>query len=395
MSGDKNLLPIDIKGAEQLENGYRIPGKIAKVGIQEFLGSDLLSHIPDLIPTKRYKVEVLPEELFNPSTISSFEGKTLTLFHAPNNAITPQNWKDNAIGHVQNIKQAGDYLAADIFIYDAEAIEAIKTYQIKELSCGYDADIEPSMTAGVDFKKTNIRGDHVAVVDVGRSGNDVKLGDQAVSMKAKLAALKVQQKNGDGEETTETFDTVFAQMVDYIQLLTESDDEVIKEIGATLKGLLEKLQSLVASLSSDDTTKQGDETSNTTTTTDNTEGTDEKTLIDTLKKQVEELTEKLKALEEENARLKAEKELAETEAEAKSTFGDVAIGHARTARQIKENVIIAKGLVTQLEARKLGDSAINGKYDYLINRQREQSKPRLNLGDRKPSKSASQRLGGR
>ncbi|QBY46828.1 hypothetical protein [Arsenophonus nasoniae] len=73
----------------------------------------------------------------------------------------------------------------------------------------------------------------------------------------------------------------------------------------------------------------------------------------------------------------------------------MAIGHARTARQIKENVIIAKGLVTQQEARKLGDSAINGKYDYLINRQREQNKPRLNLGDRKPTKSASQRLGGR
>ncbi|MFS1538019.1 MAG: hypothetical protein ACL7BU_04290 [Candidatus Phlomobacter fragariae] len=49
----------------------------------------------------------------------------------------------------------------------------------------------------------------------------------------------------------------------------------------------------------------------------------------------------------------------------------MAIGHAKTARQIKKNVIVAKGLVTQLEAKKLGDSAINGKYDYLINRQRE------------------------
>ncbi|WGM03768.1 hypothetical protein [Arsenophonus nasoniae] len=184
-------------------------------------------------------------------------------------------------------------------------------------------------------------------------------------------------------------------MSDYIQLLTESADEATKEIGEILTGLIGKAQSLNVTPSPTSEVKQGDEASEITSVPENTEVTDDKSLIETLKKQLEELTEKLKALEEENARLKAEKELAETEAEAKSTFGDVAIGHARTARQIKENVIIAKGLVTQLEARKLGDSAINGKYDYLINRQREQNKPRLNLGDRKPTKSASQRLGGR
>lgn len=395
MNGNDNRLPIDIKGAQQLETGYRIPSKIAKVGVQEFEGKELSSHVPNLIPTQRYKVEVLPEELFDAETIASFEGKPLTFFHAPNNEVTSDNWKDTAIGHVQNVRQDGDYLSADVFLYDAEAINAIKNYQIKELSCGYKSYIEPTSTTGVDFKKTHIRGDHVAIVDEGRSGHDVKLGDSAVSIKAKLAAVKGQHTLGDEGETPDTLDTLLIQMSDYIQLLTESADEATKEIGEILTGLIGKAQSLNVTASPTSEVKQGDEASEITSVPENTEVTDDKSLIETLKKQLEELTEKLKALEEENARLKAEKELAETEAEAKSTFGDVAIGHARTARQIKENVIIAKGLVTQLEARKLGDSAINGKYDYLINRQREQNKPRLNLGDRKPTKSASQRLGGR
>ncbi|WGM18080.1 DUF2213 domain-containing protein (plasmid) [Arsenophonus nasoniae] len=146
MNGNDNRLPIDIKGAQQLETGYRIPSKIAKVGIQEFEGKELSSHVPNLLPTQRYKVEVLPEDLFDAETIASFEGKPLTFFHAPNNEVTSDNWKDTAIGHVQNVKQDGDYLSADVFLYDAEAIAAIKNYQIKELSCGYKSFIEPTGT---------------------------------------------------------------------------------------------------------------------------------------------------------------------------------------------------------------------------------------------------------
>ncbi|WGM18323.1 hypothetical protein QE193_24600 (plasmid) [Arsenophonus nasoniae] len=52
MNGN-NRLPIDIKGAQQLETGYRIPSKIAKVGIQEFEGKELSSHVPNLLPTQR------------------------------------------------------------------------------------------------------------------------------------------------------------------------------------------------------------------------------------------------------------------------------------------------------------------------------------------------------
>lgn len=386
------LMPLDIKGAEVLENGYRIPGKIAKTGMQEFSGQELSGQIPNLDPSARYQVEVTAEELFSAATIASFEGKPLTLFHAPKNTVTPENWRETAVGHVQNVRQDGDYLVADVFLYDAEAINAIKSYQIKELSCGYDADIVPSDTAAADFRKTNIRGDHVAVVDVGRSGHDVKLGDRTVSLKAKLDALKGQQKQGD--EGEETLDSVLSQMGDYVQLLTESGDEATKEIGDILSGLLTTAQSLAEKQPEQQSENLGDEGEDSALSDPAESETDEKKIIETLKKQVDELTEKLKKLEDENAQLKAEKELVETEAEAKSTFGDVAIGHARSARQIKEKVIVAKGIATQQEVKKLGDSAIDGKYDYLVNRQREQNKPRVKLGDRKSTRSAAQRLGG-
>lgn len=73
------------------------------------------------------------------------------------------------------------YLDADICIWDAPAIAGIETDKIKELSCAYR--YVPIMEAGeyegqpYDGRMTEIRGNHLALVEVGRAGSDVVVAD--------------------------------------------------------------------------------------------------------------------------------------------------------------------------------------------------------------------------
>ncbi len=45
-----------------------------------------------------------PDEVFRPETISSFEGKPVTVEH-PNDFVTPENWQQLSVGTVQNVRR--------------------------------------------------------------------------------------------------------------------------------------------------------------------------------------------------------------------------------------------------------------------------------------------------
>lgn len=73
------------------------------------------------------------------------------------------------------------YLDADICIWDAAAIAGIETDKVRELSCAYR--YVPVMEAGefegqpYDGRMTEIRGNHLALVEIGRAGADVVVAD--------------------------------------------------------------------------------------------------------------------------------------------------------------------------------------------------------------------------
>lgn len=84
-----------------------------------------------------------------------------------------------AIG--SNITFADPYLDADTTIWDAEAIAGIESGDITEFSCAYH--YVPDMTPGeykgepYDGRMTQIVGNHLALVEVGRAGADVVVAD--------------------------------------------------------------------------------------------------------------------------------------------------------------------------------------------------------------------------
>lgn len=73
------------------------------------------------------------------------------------------------------------YLRNSLVVWDAEAIAGIETGDQKELSCAYRyiPDMTPGTYEGVpyDGRMTQIVGNHVALVEVGRAGPDVVVSD--------------------------------------------------------------------------------------------------------------------------------------------------------------------------------------------------------------------------
>lgn len=149
-------------------------------------------------------------ELFSPETLSSFEGKPVTLGHPPGNWVDADTWDSHAVGHVQGVRRgSGDqagFIVADIIVQDSGAIDQINN-GLRELSCGYEYQaIE--ITPGNGEQK-EIRGNHVALVTKARGGSDLRIGDQSkqVSKMRKLPwwarAMGHAIKAGDEETAAE------------------------------------------------------------------------------------------------------------------------------------------------------------------------------------------------
>lgn len=115
-----------------------------------------------------------PEEVFRDDTMSSFSLVPVTHNHPPE-PLNAHNTRQHMVGAVgETIRRDGSKVRASLIITDAETIEAMRKGR-NQVSCGYDVDLvdEPGMTPTgerYDARQTNIRGNHVAIVDLGRAG---------------------------------------------------------------------------------------------------------------------------------------------------------------------------------------------------------------------------------
>lgn len=184
----KNKIAKDKKafyGSRISENRIRTPEgflicknvPIAKVGTQQYLGEEL-----GLEGYENILVEVVrtEQEVFSPKTIASFEGKPFTDDHPEQSEfVTTENYKQYVKGHVTNVRRGeGDFsdkLLADIIVYDKTVIEEIESGRKREISCGYGCDYDIDENGNVF--QINITGNHVALVNEGRAGHNVRILD--------------------------------------------------------------------------------------------------------------------------------------------------------------------------------------------------------------------------
>jgi hypothetical protein len=189
--GDLNAQATMSEALEATSNGALV-GKAAifGVGVYRYMGADGKV-------TSEFRP---PEEVFSEETLDSYELVPLTNNH-PTEKVTPENYKQYAVGSLGEEIEHDAYNAyAELSIYDAQAIQAVKAGRTG-LSGGYSCDVvtegevsypildwdgkEISRTVykipgnfngtPYDAIQTNIRGNHVALVDVPRGGDALHL----------------------------------------------------------------------------------------------------------------------------------------------------------------------------------------------------------------------------
>lgn len=153
---------------------YCLNVPIARTGSQMYLRKEL-----DLDGEGAVEVVRLPEEVFSPAAMASFEGLPVCDDH-PYDDVDARNVTAYGKGHIQNVRRGkppeDDLLFGDLVITHRDLIDQILSGK-REVSCGYHCNYEE----GPDGKiyQRAIRGNHVAVVDNGRAGNRVAIRDSA------------------------------------------------------------------------------------------------------------------------------------------------------------------------------------------------------------------------
>lgn len=156
---------------------------IARTGVQMYLAREL--GLTDGDPERQVKVYRLPEDVFDPAAMASFEGKDVTDGH-PTEAVTPVNFAAYSKGHAERIHRDGDYLTADLVVKDPVLMSEVENRVKREVSCGYGCEYIPYQDG---YRQINIRGNHVAVVPQGRAGHEVAIKDSAPTARKEVQAM--------------------------------------------------------------------------------------------------------------------------------------------------------------------------------------------------------------
>lgn len=169
---------LSIAGTRLREDGYLVvDARVARAGnVQRYLGSEVGK--PELPYVDVYRPEA---EVFSDAAMASFAHRPVTDDH-PKEAVTADNWKALARGQTDgDIKRDGEFLRVPLMVADGEAIKKVQDGK-RELSAGYTCELKwekGTTPSGQTFDaiQTNIRANHVAIVQRGRAGKDCRIGD--------------------------------------------------------------------------------------------------------------------------------------------------------------------------------------------------------------------------
>ena len=194
---NKNTVAFDKASARSYDaNGHLIVDStvITKAAVNPYYGKE----IPDyeslgLDPEKIYNMLRDPAEL--EKGMHTLGEKQLLIKHIFVSADEPQ--KESIAGTIgSNLEMVGNDVKGSLTVWDKEAINLIESGKLAELSASYFYD--PVMKSGTfngqpyDGIMTNIRGNHVALVERGRIGRDALVADAL----PKLMELNMKLKKG-------------------------------------------------------------------------------------------------------------------------------------------------------------------------------------------------------
>ena len=171
---DRSARRIDADGRLHVDRSH-----ISKATVNPYYGREIPGYEAlGLEPDKVYRLFRDPVELERAAP--TFARLPVLSEHVPVTVDAPR--PDLVVGAIgSEVTFTAPYLDADLCVWDATAIAGIETDKVRELSCAYRyvPVMEPGEFEGqpYDGRMTEIQGNHLALVEVGRAGSDVVVAD--------------------------------------------------------------------------------------------------------------------------------------------------------------------------------------------------------------------------
>ena len=220
------------------EGFLRVPGRVARTGVQEYLASEL--GLTDRKPDDIIRVYRPPEEVFDTLSLDSYSGADVTIEH-PDDMVNSENYKQHTVGTVRGAgTQDGDFVLCDLIIKDKAGIAAAESGKV-QLSAGYTSMYdEAEENEEYDFIQRGIQVNHVALVDRARAGAQARLFDNKPE-KRNMAKITL-----DSGRVVEVADEATAALVtDTVSRLTVQVSDAltkVEQLTASNDSLKEKLE---------------------------------------------------------------------------------------------------------------------------------------------------------
>ena len=249
----------EITNVERTPQGFlKVPGFATRIGV-----------FPYQDGTGQVRRELRhPDDVFAPESLVTLKNAPVTNEHPPE-MVTPENYDTYAVGYTTDrVEVNRDLVETDLIIAEADAIKAVEDGGKRELSSGYLADLieEEGSYNGVqyNYRQKNIRYNHVALVDRGRAGPEVRLrmdsaDAEMVSLEqplTKMVHMKDDEKNkviisGEEVEMPAHLAAVVRDMLDrYDEMRAKlaklegsmkKDDMAKKDVDISQKGVSSKV----------------------------------------------------------------------------------------------------------------------------------------------------------
>lgn len=222
-------------------DGYLVASpRVARTGIQDYLGVELGR--PDLQVVKVYRPE---SEVFSKDALHSFAHRPVTIDHPPV-LVDSRNWKKYSRGQTGgDVARDGEFIRVPMSLMDAEAIKDVESGKV-EISMGYTADLV--WESGVsetgehyDAIQTNIRGNHLAIVDAARGGSKLRVIDTSPKQE-ELFMPKSIVVDGITVEVSDTAAQVVEKTIKTLTDKAKTDEEKMKSLEDEIAELKEKMK---------------------------------------------------------------------------------------------------------------------------------------------------------
>ncbi len=194
MSQRYEFLKLDqLDKIERTPEGFlRLPAKVTRTGIFIYRKAD-----GSLVRELRK-----PEEVFNADSLASILAKPFTNNHPSEGSVDSQNATRHTVGFTSDsVQEEGKFVKVFLNVLDENTIKDIENGK-REVSCGYRCKVldESGVFEGERFDaiQTEIRYNHISLVDRGRGGPEVRVSldsDDAVLERSVL-------DNEDSDENT-------------------------------------------------------------------------------------------------------------------------------------------------------------------------------------------------